>query len=121
MGVFGLLAIIFAAQFIAAGRKTASIPLGAQRSYGLKGGGICPRCQRAFSLHWWSLNLLGSVYDRCDACGKWSVVRIASRAELDAAVEAERKAAEVETPSHEKSEAERLKDLLDRSRYDQQS
>ena len=117
--IFGLIAVIYGVQFLSAGRnKSAPLPPGAPRSYGLKGGGICPRCQRAFSLHWWSLNMLGSVYDRCDHCGRWSMVRIASRAELDAAVEAERKAAGTDLPGHERSEADRLKDLLDRSRFD---
>jgi len=118
IGVFGLVFVGIAAQFLGMrARKPLNLPLGAQRSFGLKGGGICPRCQRAFSLHWWSANLLTAVYDRCDFCGRWGVVKIASRAELEAAIAAELAAAQPEQPIRPKSEEERLKEILDDSRF----
>lgn len=117
-GVLLLILIGISTQFLVMrGRKPSTLPLGASRRYGLKGGGICPRCKRAFSLHWWSPNLITSVYDRCDFCGKWSVIRPASRAELNAAIAAELAEAQPEQPIREKSDKERLKDLLDDSRY----
>ena len=49
-------------------------PAGKQR-YGLRGGTICPKCKRPFSIHIWGLNILVGKFDRCPHCGKWSVIR----------------------------------------------
>ncbi len=51
------------------------------------GVAICPKCGRPFAMHLFGLNLGTRKYDRCPHCGKWSVVRRASQAEL-AALEA---------------------------------
>jgi hypothetical protein len=118
IGVFLLVFIGIGFQYFSMrNRRPSTLPLGAERSYGLKGGGICPQCKRAFSLHWWSINLIGSVYDRCDFCGKWSLIRPASRAVLDAAIAAELAESRPEQPIREKSETDRLKDMLDDSRF----
>jgi hypothetical protein len=62
-----------------------------------------------------SLNMLTGKLTPCPHCGKWSIVRRASAAELKAAEEAE-------IPTHtaagfEPSEEEKLKKDLDASRY----
>ncbi|RPJ50877.1 MAG: hypothetical protein EHM21_04025 [Chloroflexi bacterium] len=96
---------------------------GAPRSYGLKGGTICPRCKRAYGVHFWSINLIGGYFDRCDYCGKWAFVRSRSRAELDAAVRAEVAAAaasETSLPAVQngaETDDERLRKMMDESRY----
>jgi len=39
------------------------------------GGAICPKCGAPTPLHWWALNLsFNKKYDRCEECGKWSLV-----------------------------------------------
>ena len=99
------------------GRKS-SLPLGAPRNYGLLGGAICPKCHRPFSLHWWSFNAVGGKFDRCDHCGKWSLVRRASREKLAEAEAVELAMAQPETPVAEMSAEEKLKRQLDDSRFD---
>lgn len=75
-GVFLFILVIIAIQVIIVGKSpTRKIPPGTRRRYGFKGGAVCPRCGRPFSLHWWSFNLVVKVYDRCDFCGGWSVVK----------------------------------------------
>jgi hypothetical protein len=117
-GVFALMLVSFGVRFLAVrGRPNRALPLGARRSYGLKGGGICPRCHRPFGLHWWSINLISGVYDRCDYCGRWGFLRAASASELASAEAAEAAGAQPDEPVREKSEEEKLKELLDNSRY----
>lgn len=117
-GVFLLVFLGMGIQFLTQrGRKPAQLPLGARRSYGLKGGGICPRCKRPFALHWWSLNLLTGVFDRCEHCGRWGFVRRSGPDALRAAEQAELADAQPEQPLAEKSAEDKLKDLLDQSKF----
>ena len=117
-GVFLLMLVGLGTQFLGSRRNpNRSLPLGAPRHYGIKGGGICPRCHRPFGLHWWSVNLISGVYDRCDFCGRWGFIRPASAAELASAEAAEAAEAQAQDAPREKSEEEKLKDLLDNSRY----
>jgi hypothetical protein len=53
--------------------------------YGIAGGAVCPRCRLPFSRHTMAPNLLLGKLERCPHCGKWSIVRQASRLELEAA------------------------------------
>jgi hypothetical protein len=69
--------------------KKEQLPLGSPRNYGHYGGSICPKCARPFSRHIYGINLGLHKYDRCPYCGKWSLVRRASREELVAAEAAE--------------------------------
>jgi len=69
--------------------KRVQLPAGARRSYGMLGGGICPKCNRPFALHVFGLNLVVGKLDRCPYCGQWSLVRRASLQELHAAEGAE--------------------------------
>ena len=98
--------------------KANPTPLGAQRQYGLMGGTICPKCGRPFSRHIWGLNAGLGKFDRCDHCGKWSLVRALPLEQLRAAEAAELKntgegAGTVPALSPE----ERLRKQLDDSRY----
>lgn len=108
-------------QFLAFRHGSRPAP-GAARNYGLKGGAICPRCGRAFAIHFWSLNLIGGYLDACTYCGKWSFVRPRPRAELDAAVQAEFAAAQASESSlpavdSAQTEEERLRKMMDELKY----
>lgn len=120
-GILAITLIGVAAQYFMTRRDQSFHTPGAQRRYGIKGGTICPRCGRAYAIHFFSINLIGGVFDRCDYCGKWAFVRARSRAELDAAVRAEAAAAlasESSLPAVEgQSEEERLRKMLDESKY----
>ncbi len=95
-------------------RKMNRVP-GAPRDYGIIGGAVCPKCGHPFSLALFSLKLgLDARLARCESCGKWSVVRRSSPDELRAAELAE---AQPSQPIREKSEEEKLKDLVDQSRF----
>lgn len=94
------------------GKKT---PLGAQRNYGFSGGAICPKCGRPFAMNIFKLNLLVGSLDRCPHCGKFSVVRHASMAELRAAEAAELDGNQPQIEGM--SEEEKLKKELEGSKY----
>jgi hypothetical protein len=119
ISVGALMFIVFAFQFapMLLGRRKATLPLGAKRKYGLKGGTICPKCGRPFGIHCTSLNLGLSVFDYCDHCGKWSVVRPVSKDQLQAAEQAELQMAQPITPVTQETAAEKLKRQIEESRY----
>lgn len=94
------------------GKKT---PMGAPRNYGMVGGAICPKCGRPFALHVFKLNLLVGALDRCPHCGKFSIVRHASLAQLRAAEAAELEGSEPQVNGL--SEEEKLRKELDSSKY----
>jgi hypothetical protein len=120
-GVFLIMLIGVGAQMINLRRNPGALAPGAARHYGLKGGTICPRCGRAYAIHFWSLNLIGGALDRCDYCGKLALVRPRSRADLDAAVQAEvaGQVSESALPgvNGAQTEEERQKKMLDESKY----
>jgi hypothetical protein len=97
--------------------KRQALPLGGARAYGLMGGAICPKCQRPFSIHWWSLNVsFAGKFDRCDYCGQWSMVRRSSPEQLRAAEAAELAQAQPSAPLAANA-ADGLKQQLDESRF----
>jgi len=116
---FGVLAVMMLMQFVLfRNRPLAQLEPGAPRNYGFKGGAICKNCGRPFALHMWSINLLPTVrYDRCDYCGKWGVQRSASMAALRMAEQLELAKSKPEVPVAEKTEEEKLKEMLDQSKY----
>jgi len=97
--------------------KTASLQPGAARNYRPFGGTICPKCQRPFGMHLYGLNLLVGKYDRCPYCGRWSLVRSASSAQLAAAEAAEIEFAAQSSLAKPVNEAEQLEHDLDDSRF----
>ncbi len=117
-GVAVVVAIGVGLQVLSLKKRKIDIPLGSARTYGFLGGGICPRCKRPFSLHIWGLNMLTGKLDRCDFCGKWSVQRRHSIEDLHAAEIAElADAKQAGEQVVEKSEKEKLKEMLDDSRF----
>ncbi|MEW6504128.1 MAG: Ig-like domain-containing protein [Chloroflexota bacterium] len=90
---------------------------GEARNYGVLGGTICPKCQRPTPLHLWSLNLGVGRWDRCENCGQFSFMRRQSLEVLRAAEAAELQAEKSTRPASAKSEEEKLRELLDQSKY----
>jgi hypothetical protein len=114
--VFGImLAGILLPLILGRGRRT-QLPAGARRSYGMLGGGICPRCRRPFALHVYGLNLISGKLERCPFCGRWSLVRRRSLEELRAAEAAELKANDSGAGLPDNSEEE-YRRQVEESRY----
>jgi hypothetical protein len=97
--------------------KGKDLPLGTPRSYGLLGGTICPKCSRPFGMHVYGLNLVAGKWDRCPYCGRWSLIRRVSSAELAAAEAAELVLSAEESPVSTLSEEEKLRKSLEDSRF----
>jgi hypothetical protein len=115
--IFGVMVLSFAIPVLLARRRKSELPLGAPRNYGLRGGAICPKCHRPFALHFFAPNLLLSKLDICPHCGKWSIVRPASRADLEAAEAAEAAMSTTGEPVPEETDEEKLRKELEDSRY----
>lgn len=101
------------------GQINHKLPMGAERNFGFSGGGICPRCKRATTLHMWGLNAgFRTKFDRCDNCGMWAFIKIEPRSVLDEAIAAELKDTESDRGKvAEKTEEEKMRDLINQSRY----
>ncbi len=108
-GVALVMAIVIGLQVILASRGRGS----GRVVYGALGGAVCPQCRRPFAIHWWSPHGIGTRFDRCDHCGKWSMVRRASPSELEAAEAASAPADQAPTTSA----ADRLEHQLADTRY----
>ncbi|MGC9397090.1 MAG: Ig-like domain-containing protein [Anaerolineae bacterium] len=88
------------------------------RSYGVLGAVVCPKCGRPFGMHWWGVNIsFVGKFDRCPHCGKWSLVRRASREELMAAEAAEYAAHTASSSRPAPDAEEKLREQLDDSRF----
>jgi hypothetical protein len=112
-----LVAILLSAlvPFFSGRAKHASIPMGAERHYGVGGGGICPNCHRPFALPMFSVHLGFSKLAICPFCRKLSLVRVESINKLREAEKAELESAKTEEPS--KRHEEEVRKDLDDSRY----
>lgn len=53
--------------------------------YGAAGGSVCPACKLPYSRQVMSPNLVVGKLSRCPHCGKWTIARRATTAELEAA------------------------------------
>jgi hypothetical protein len=115
--IFGGMALAFLFSNVLGKGKKTDLPLGAPRRYGVLGGAICPKCNRPFAVHVYSIKLVVARFDRCPYCGKWSFIHRASHEELKRAEAAELEwASPDQKVAAEKTEADLLKDLED-SRY----
>ena len=115
--VLAVVLLGFGAQVFLFKNKFAKTPPGTTRNYGLRGGAICPRCHRPYSIHLWALNALTYRLDRCDYCGKWAFIRPVSREALRAAEQNELASFNNNAPIIEKTEEEKLREMLDKSKY----
>lgn len=98
-------------------RSPNNIEPGTARQYGISGGTICPRCGRPFPLHMFAPHFAFYKFDRCDNCGKWSMVKPMSMDVLRAAEKAEIKETEVQLPNQEKRDEDELKKMIDDTRF----
>jgi len=114
-----VLAILLSAlvPILAGRRKGKSLPLAAERNYGVSGGAICPKCHRPFVLPLFGLHLGFSKLAACPYCGKWSLV---GRESLENLRQAEKDELTMSRPSGQvggpKSDEQDRKDLED-SKY----
>jgi hypothetical protein len=116
--IAGLAVLISALLPALTGRgKRSQLPLGQPRTYGFKGGGICPKCGRPFSFSLLAPNLPFYRFDRCPNCGRLGLVRMASLSDLRKAEAAELETAQASQSIPEESEEEKLRKELDDSRY----
>ncbi len=100
---------------IATRGKLEQLPLGAERDYGFRGGAICPKCHRPFSMHLWGLSLGLGRFDRCPYCGKWSIVSSQNLIKLREAEMAELTWAKAEAPHISKKDT--LRKEIEDSKY----
>jgi hypothetical protein len=117
--VLGIVVLIGAVQFMVMRKRNPNgVAPGTQRSYGYFGGTICSKCGRPTPRHAWGFNIAIGKFDRCENCGRWSVMRAMPYEMLRAAEEAEKAAANEKPHVAEKSEDEKLRDLLEKSKYE---
>lgn len=113
-GILGLMALSALVSSLLFRRKGPALAPGTPRNYGLAGGAVCSRCGRRFARHLWAPNMITGKLERCPHCGKWGIVRAASRAELAAAEAAELR----ETATPEQAAALSAHDQLQRDLED---
>jgi hypothetical protein len=104
-------------QIFSRGKSTDRVTPGTERKYGAWGGSICSKCKRPTPLHFGGINLLGGKLDRCENCGKWSMMRRYPLDQLRAAEQAELASEKATVGQAEKSEEEKLREMLDKSKY----
>jgi len=124
LGVLGgiMVIVVLAQTLLFRKKKGVSIPMGAARNYGYAGGSICPHCHRPTPRHVWGLNVGLGKLDYCENCGKWSVMRRMPIELLRGAEEAEKVSAAPASsqPLYEQTEQEKLREMVDKSKYDNQ-
>lgn len=117
-GTLAIITVMVLLQVVVIRRRSgASVEPGSARNYGISGGAICPKCGRPFPLHLFAPHFGFTKFDRCDNCGKWSLVKPASPDELREAEKREIQVAQAELPNQEKREEDELKKKIDDSRY----
>jgi hypothetical protein len=99
-------------------RNPNGVAPGTHRNYGYAGGSICKHCGRPTPRHIWGFNIAIGKFDRCENCGKWSVMQAAPYEILRAAEEAEKTSVSEQPTFNEKSDEEKLRDLIDKSKYE---
>lgn len=97
------------------GKKGKQIQIG---EYSLAGGAVCPRCKMPYSRHAFSPNLAVGKLERCPHCGKWAIVRRASKADLESAEERFRQDKKEGGLVVSQDEDEILRRALEDSRFD---
>lgn len=118
LGVFGVMLLAVLIQtLVFKGKPKTSVEPGTPRNYGISGGTICPKCGRPFALHLFAPHLGWYKLDRCNNCGKWSVVRPVGMDVLRSAEREELKAAETQVPNQARREEDERKKMIDDSKY----
>jgi hypothetical protein len=118
-GIFGVIIIVGLVQFaVMRKRNPAGVEPGTERNYGFAGGSICRKCGRPTPRHVWGFNIGIGKFDRCENCGRWSVMQAAPLAILRAAEVAEIASETAKPVVNEKSEEDKLRDLIEKSKYE---
>jgi hypothetical protein len=110
----GALAILVIVGTMLLGRREGKPRIG---EYGAAGGALCPRCGLPYSRHVLSPNLLIGKLERCPHCGKWAIVRRASRVALEKA-EAQLVVDEARGGLDLESEEDKLRRMIEDSRFE---
>ena len=117
--VFGVIIIIGAVQFIVMRKRpTSGVEPGTQRNYGYAGGSICKYCGRPTPRHVWGFNMLAGKLDRCENCGRWSIMRAVPLEVLRKAEQDEKITETAKPVISEKTDEEKLRDMIEKSKYD---
>lgn len=115
--ILAAMLIGFGAQYLTMRGRPGGTAPGTARQYGAAGGAICPKCGRPTPRHIWGLNMVVGKLDRCENCGRWSILRAAPLEVLRAAEQAELQQEKASAVAPEKSEEEKLRELLDKSKF----
>jgi hypothetical protein len=95
------------------------LPLGSSRNYGSAGGTICPRCGRPFSFHALAIWLFAATLDTCPHCGSVGFFHKLPIEELRQAEAREAEAANSAKVVPAEDVQTKLRQLIDKSRYDE--
>jgi hypothetical protein len=113
-----LLAVLAASLIpLLSGRKLARLTPGSERSYGVGGGAVCPRCDRPFPLTIFSMHVGSQKLARCPFCGKWSFVHAEALDVLRRAEKDEIDKSEPLGPVARETEADTMNKDIDESKY----
>jgi hypothetical protein len=85
--------------------------------YGPAGGAVCPACKLPYSRLFMSPNLVVGKLSRCPHCGKWTIARRATQAELNQA-EARYRQDQEEGQARPADAADDLRRQLEESRFE---
>ena len=97
------------------GKKKGAFRIG---EYGPAGGAVCPRCRFPYARHILAPNLLVGKLGRCPHCGKWAIVRRATAIELEGAEARLQADNEQGRQSVERDDDQKLRRMLDESRFE---
>jgi hypothetical protein len=109
-----VLIVIATVSTLILGRKRGKPRIG---EYGPAGGAVCTRCELPFGRHVLSPNILIGKLERCPHCGKWTIVRRASRETLEKA-EARWADDKVRGGLGLESEEDKLRRMIEDSRFE---
>jgi hypothetical protein len=116
LGALAAIAVIGVVVTALLGRRTGTKTVGEYSQ--MAGGAVCTRCGLPFSRHVLSPNLFTGKLEHCPHCGKWSVARRASSAELEQAEARLRAEAGEGRSKIEETAEERLRRQIEASRFD---
>jgi hypothetical protein len=117
--ILGVMLIVGVVQFVLMRKRNPNgVPAGTKRNYGYAGGSICRKCGRPTPRHIWGFNIGIGKLDRCENCGRWSVMQGVPLGILRTAEEAEKASETSQSTISEKSEDEKLRELIDKSKYE---
>ena len=116
-GVLLVILLVVGGQVLASRRRPVKGTPEGGHTYGVLGGGICPKCGRPTPFHVTGLNLVTGKYDRCENCGRWSFMRSVPVDRLREMETAQAEAEKAASRPPEESAEQKRRELLDNSKY----